>query len=203
MLKDISLQLSSGRIYGLKGNNGSGKTMLLRAICGFIFMDTGEIIVDGKQLGKEMSFPENTGVLIENPSFIEGYTGFQNLKVLSMIRNRVGDQELRESLIRVGLDPDDRRAYKKYSLGMKQRLGIACAIMEHPNLILLDEPVNALDENGIKLVRQILQEEKERGALIIVACHDKEELELLSDKIYTMAEGSITGETDEKKMEQN
>jgi ABC-2 type transport system ATP-binding protein len=142
-------------------------------------------------------------VLIENPSFIEGYTGFQNLKVLSMIRNRVGDQELRESLIRVGLDPDDRRTYKKYSLGMKQRLGIACAIMEHPNLILLDEPVNALDENGIKLVRQILQEEKERGALIIVACHDREELELLSDKIYTMAEGSITGETDEKKMEQN
>ena len=191
ILKDINLNLESGIVYVLKGKNGSGKTMLMRLICGLIYPTKGEVRVDGKVLGKEIAFPENIGALIENPSFINEYTGFENLSLLAKIRNRITDEDIDETLRRVGLDPSDKRNYKKYSLGMKQRLGIAAAIMEKPNLLILDEPVNAIDDDGIQSIRQILNEEKRRGAICVIACHDKEELIFLSDEIIEIKEGCI------------
>jgi ABC-2 type transport system ATP-binding protein len=190
VLDNINLELTSGKVYGLKGKNGSGKTMLMRAICGLIRTD-GSIEIDGKILGKDMSFPKSIGVLIENPAFISNYTGFKNLKVLASIQNRIGDEDIRKALRQVQLDPDDKRTYRKYSLGMKQKLGIAAAFMENPDIIILDEPINALDEAAAKQVHEILDEQKNRGALIIIACHDKEELEMLSDEIIEISEGTV------------
>lgn len=192
ILDGINLELTSGKVYGLKGKNGSGKTMLMRAICGLIRTE-GTIEIDGKILGKDMSFPESIGVLIENPAFINNYTGFKNLKVLASIQNRIGDEDIKKALRQVQLDPDDKRTYRKYSLGMKQKLGIAAAFMENPDIIILDEPINALDEAAAKQIHEILDEQKERGALIIIACHDKEELEMLSDEIIEIYEGKIIG----------
>jgi ABC-2 type transport system ATP-binding protein len=190
VLNNINLEFTSGKVYGLKGKNGSGKTMLMRAICGLIRTD-GSIEIDGKILGKDISFPESIGVLIENPSFISNYTGFKNLKVLASIQNRIGDEDIRKALRQVQLDPDDKRTYRKYSLGMKQKLGIAAAFMENPDIIILDEPINALDEAAAKQVHEILDEQKNRGAIIIIACHDKEELEMLSDEIIEISEGTV------------
>lgn len=192
ILENINLEFENGRVYGLRGSNGSGKTMLMRAICGLIIPESGEINIDGDILGKDISFPKSVGALIENPSFISSYTGFRNLKLLASIQNKISDDEIRGAIKAVGLNPEDKRTFRKYSLGMKQRLGIACAIMENPDIIILDEPVNALDEHGIELVRNILKEQKDRGALIIIACHDKTELEYLSDEIYEIYEGKIT-----------
>lgn len=191
VLIDINLDMEGGKVYGLKGKNGSGKTMLMRAICGLIVPTSGTVTINGEVLGKQISFPRSVGVLIENPSFIAGYTGFKNLQVLASIQNRIGDEEIRETIQQVGLDPDDKRTYRKYSLGMKQRLGIAAAVMEKPDIVILDEPINALDENGALKVRDILKEQKDRGAVIILACHDSEELALLSDEIIQIAEGRI------------
>ncbi len=192
ILVDMNLTFESGKVYGLKGKNGSGKTMLMRAISGLIIPTRGEIIIDEEVLGKDISFPRSIGVLIENPSFIHNYTGFKNLKILASIQKKIGDNDIKETLKRVGLDPEDKRTYKKYSLGMKQRLGIAAAIMEKPDIVILDEPINALDENGAKEIRNILSELKENGSVIIIACHDTDELEFLSDEIYTIYEGKIT-----------
>lgn len=191
VLDDICLELESGNIYGIRGSNGSGKTMLMRAISGLIYASSGNVIIGNVILGKDISFPPSVGLLLENPDFIATYTGYKNLQLLAQIKGKASPEDIREALVRVGLNPDDKRIYGKYSLGMKQRLGIACAIMEKPDLILLDEPVNALDDRGILLVREILREEKKRGALIILACHDKEELELLADEILYIAEGRI------------
>lgn len=192
VLDDISLRLEGARVYGLKGKNGSGKTMLMRAVCGLIHTE-GLIDINGQQMGKDISFPPSVGVLIENPSFISNYTGLKNLEVLASIQKRIGREEICEALKKVGLEPDDKRTYRKYSLGMKQRLGIAAAIMEKPDIVILDEPVNALDETGAKSIREILQELKEQGSLIILACHDTEELKFLSDEIYEISEGKIVG----------
>ncbi len=192
VLDNINLELTNGKIYGLKGKNGSGKTMLMRAICGLIRTE-GTIEIDGKILGKDMSFPESIGALIENPAFISNYTGFKNLKVLASIQNRINDEDIRKALRLVQLDPNDKRTYRKYSLGMKQKLGIAAAFMENPDIIILDEPINALDEAAAKQIHEILEEQKKRGALIIIACHDKEELEMLSDEIIEIYEGKIVG----------
>ena len=191
VLKDINLHLEGGKVYGLKGKNGSGKTMLMRAVCGLILPTGGSITINGEQLGKQISFPRSVGILIENPSFIPGYTGLKNLSVLAAIQKRVGEDEIRETLEKIGLDPDDKRTYRKYSLGMKQRLGIAAAVMENPDIVILDEPINALDESGAKQVRTILKEQKERGAVCIIACPDSEELNFLSDEIIEIAEGRI------------
>ncbi|MDD3240547.1 MAG: ATP-binding cassette domain-containing protein [Lachnospira sp.] len=190
VLDDVNLTLESGKVYGLKGKNGSGKTMLMRAICGLIHTD-GEIIIDGETLGKQISFPRSVGVLIENPSFIAGYTGMKNLQILASIQNRIGEDDIRQTLEEIGLDLDDKRTFRKYSLGMKQRLGIAAAIMEKPDIVILDEPINALDESGAKQVREILKSQKERGAVCIVACHDTEELKFLSDEIIEIHDGRI------------
>lgn len=193
VLEDITLTMQGGKIYGLKGPNGCGKTMLMRAISGLIMPSSGSVEIDGQELGKDISFPPSIGLLIEYPSFVNGYTGLKNLQMIASIQNKITEEQVREAIQRVGLNPDDKRTFKKYSLGMKQKLGIACAIMENPELIILDEPVNALDEAGISMVRDILHDYRKKGALIIIACHDKEELEFLSDEIYSISEGKITG----------
>ena len=201
VLDNVNLELESGMVYGFKGKNGSGKTMLMRAISGLIKVK-GEIEIDGKILGKDFTFPPSIGILIENPSFISNYTGFENLKTLASIRERIDDDKIRQTLTEVGLEPDDKRTFKKYSLGMKQRLGIAAAIMEDPDIIILDEPINALDDSGTEQVRQILMKHKQRGALIIIACHDADELEFLSDEIIEIAEGRIQPKKDKKSNKQ-
>lgn len=195
ILRDINLEFTGGKVYGLRGKNGSGKTMLMRAICGLITQDSGIIDINGKILGKDISFPESIGVLIENPAFIGNYTGFKNLKVLASIQNRIGDEQIRKALEDIGLDPDDKRTYRKYSLGMKQKLGIAAAVMENPDIIILDEPINALDDVSVEKVHDILEEQKKRGAVIIIACHDKEELDQLSDEIIEISDGRIINKT--------
>ena len=193
VLKNINLTLESGKVIGLKGKNGSGKTMLMRAISGLILPTSGQVYINDKELGRQISFPPSIGILIENPSFISNYTGFKNLKILASIQNRISDDEIRDAIRKVGLDPDDKRTFKKYSLGMKQRLGIAAAIMERPDIVILDEPINALDEAGAGLIKGLLDELKANGSLIIIACHDTEELNYLSDEIYEIYDGEITG----------
>lgn len=191
LLDHISLEFRGGKVYGLQGKNGSGKTMLMRAVCGLITLSDGEIDIDGEILHKDISFPRNIGALLENPSFLNGYTGLENLKLLADIQGGIEEKELRDCLAKVGLDADDKRVYRKYSLGMKQKLGIAAAVMGSPDIVILDEPINAIDEAGVEKVREILRGLKERGSVIIVACHDREELELLSDEIIKISKGRI------------
>ena len=145
VLKDINLEFTGGNVYGLSGKNGCGKTMLMRAICGLIKPTKGEIIINDKTLGKDMSFPESVGALIENPAFLNNYSGFDNLRLLADIKGIATDEEIRETMTKVGLNPDDPKKYRKYSLGMKQKLGIACAVMEKPDIVILDESINAID----------------------------------------------------------
>ena len=198
ILDNINITFESGKCYGLKGKNGSGKTMLMRAVSGLITATKGAVIIDGETLGKEISFPRSIGVLIENPACIANYTGYKNLELLACIQNRIGKEEIQKTMEDVGLEPDDKRKYRKYSLGMKQKLGIASAFMEKPDIIILDEPINAIDEAGVIKVKKMIQEAKNRGAVIITACHDAEELQELSDEIIQIAEGRIVkdGKTD-------
>ena len=168
VLDNVNLELTSGKVYGLKGKNGSGKTMLMRVICGLISATEGTVEIDGKILGKDMTFPDSVGVLIENPAFIGNYTGFKNLKVLASIQNRVDDEHIREVIRQVGLDPDLKRHVRKYSLGMRQRLGLAQAIMENPKILILDEPFNGLDKDGVKEMREYLLSYKEQGKTILI-----------------------------------
>ncbi|MGL4731780.1 MAG: ABC transporter ATP-binding protein [Clostridium sp.] len=191
ILSNINLRMEQGKIYGLKGKNGSGKTMLMRAICGLILPTEGEVIINDEVLGTDISFPRSIGALIENPGFIENYSGYKNLKILADIQGKIDDEQIRKTISLVGLEPDDKKKFKKYSLGMKQKLGIAAAIMENPDIIILDEPINALDEKSVSIVREILHEHRDRGALILVSCHDSEELEYLSDEIFIIENGSI------------
>lgn len=192
ILDDITVEFQSGKIYGLRGTNGSGKTMLMRAIAGLILPNKGNVVIDGVELGKGNSFPESMGLLLEYPSFVNGYTGYKNLKMIASINKKIDDEQIRKSIEQVGLDPDDKRSFRKYSLGMKQKLGIACAIMENPELLILDEPFNALDAAGIKMVHDILNEFKSNNKLVIIACHDKEEMEVVADEIYEIYEGKVT-----------
>lgn len=191
ILSDINLELEGGRIYGLKGQNGCGKTMLMRTICGLIIPDSGRIIINDEELHKDIEFPRSIGALIENPAFLMKYTGYDNLKLLASLQKGLYADDIRTSLRRACLDPDDKRIYRKYSLGMKQKLGIANAIMGEPELIILDEPINALDEESVDKIKGVLIELRDSGKLIIIACHDKEELEYLSDEIIEMKEGRI------------
>ncbi len=186
VLDNISMELHSGRAVGLKGRNGSGKTMLMRMIAGLIFPTEGRITIDGEVLGTDIAFPKSIGILLENPAFLENHTGYQNLKILADIEGKIGDKEINKAIWRVGLDSNDLKKYKKYSLGMKQRLGIAAAIMEKPDLLILDEPTNALDDSGIELLQKIVREETERGALVILSCHDGELLKGMTDEIYEL-----------------
>lgn len=191
VLKDISLCLSSGRIYGLKGKNGAGKTMLLRLICGLIVPTSGKVLIDDMQLHKDMSFPKNVGILIENPGFLRDHTGYKNLEILASIKGVAQKQTITELMDYFDLDSSSKKKVRAYSLGMKQKLGIIAALMEDPNLILLDEPLNALDDLSSEKLKQVLIERKQAGALIIVASHDIEVLESLADEIIEIKNGSI------------
>lgn len=198
VIKDISMELQSGAVYGFKGINGSGKTMLMRLISGLIRPSQGEISMNGKILGKDISFPNSIGVFLENPAFLDAYSGFNNLKLLASIKSVASDDDIRNTLLRVGLDPDSNKKYKKYSLGMKQRLGIAAAIMEKPEIVILDEPTNSLDEDGVNLVKHIVRNEKERGALVVVSCHDEEILKGMSDEVFLLEQGRLIGHITEE-----
>lgn len=191
VIDHVTLHLKPGNIYGLQGKNGSGKTMIIKAMCGLIRLHEGEVIVGGLILGKDRDFPESVGASIEMPGFIGRYTAFKNLKVLANLRGVISDLEIEETLKIVGLEDIGKKKYRHFSLGMKQKLGIAAAIMEHPKLILLDEPANALDEQSVRNLRIILQKEKERGALIVLSSHDAEELSILSDEIFVIENGHI------------
>lgn len=191
ILNDINLELFKGKIYGFKGKNGSGKTMLFRALCGLIKPSNGTIEINNKILGKDISFPESIGILIEYPGFLPNLTGYENLKLISQINNKINEKQIKDSINLVGLNPDDKKVFKKYSLGMKQRLGIAQALMENPDLIILDEPTNALDSDALILIKNLLLKLKNDNKLILIASHDKDELEFLSDEIFYIENGSI------------
>lgn len=191
VLQDVTMKMYSGKIYGLQGINGSGKTMLMRAIIGFIRPSSGTVLINDKILSKDIEFPESIGFLLETPSFLDRYSGFDNLKILADIKRDLSEQEIRDTLRRVGLEPYDKKKYRKYSLGMKQRLGIAAAIMGEPDIVILDEPTNALDSEGIGMVKTILAQQKERGALVIISCHDLNLLKEISDEVFLLEGGKI------------
>jgi len=191
ILENVNLQWQGGRVYGLEGPNGSGKTMLLRLIAGLIRPTSGCVAVDGKRLGENMDFPASMGLLLETPAFLPGYTGYKNLELLASIQGKADAGQIRKTILDVGLAPEDKRKYRKYSLGMKQRLGVAAAIMEIPDLILLDEPTNALDADGVENICRLIRRERNRGALVVVACHDGEILKTVSDEIYTVVNGVV------------
>lgn len=191
VLKDITVSMDRGRVYGLQGKNGCGKSMLMRVICGLVLPTSGKVVINGEELGKDISFPKSIGILIEKPGFLNSYTGFQNLEALAWIKKTAGRADIIEALQRVGLEGMMNKKYKTYSLGMKQKLGIAAAIMEKPDIIILDEPANALDEKSEKRLWEIVKEEKKRGALVIISCHTSELLEEAADEIYKMDRGEI------------
>lgn len=193
ILDNINLELDGAKIYGIEGINGSGKTMLMRAILGFIKGDTGQVIVNGEALTERGRFPQNVGFLLENPAFLDNYSAKDNLKFIADINKKVGDKEIEDYLNKVDLDPTSKKIYKKFSLGMKQRLGIAAAFFESPELLVLDEPMNALDSDGVEKVKKMIFDHKAKGGLCFLSCHDKEILEELADEIIKIHEGRIEG----------
>lgn len=198
VLDNVSYTFKSGFVYGLYGQNGSGKTMLLRAISGLINLDSGSIFIDGEKLHDKIEFPPETGIVIENMELLPECSAKRNLQMLAKIKNIADEKDISLSLERVGLDPDSDKKVKKFSLGMKQRLNIAQAIFENQKIILLDEPTNALDEDAVQLIYKIIREEKSRGATIIVATHHKEDLKEVCDVILKIAEGKIVEENENK-----
>ena len=189
VLRDVNMTFSPGKIYGLQGINGSGKTMLLRLISGLVRPSKGQILIDGKELGKRIEFPKSMGLLIENPAFIGAYSAFENIKLLSSISQRVSDEDIREAIVMVGLDPDDRLPYKKFSLGMKQRLGIAISLLGNPDFLILDEPINGLDPEGVYEIRKMLETlNRQYGTTIMIASHILSELHKLATD-YAIIDG--------------
>lgn len=186
ILNNVSYNFEYGKIYGIYGHNGSGKTMLLRAIAGLLVPDSGSVVIDGKVLHKDMSFPPSIGIVIENMNLLPQYNAFDNLKILGKIKKTATDEDIKTALERVGLKSDLK--VKKFSLGMKQRLNIAQAVFEKQKIILLDEPTNALDNDGVQLIYKLLKEEKERGALVVITTHHKEDLEEVCDVVLKMTE---------------
>ena len=189
ILDDISMKLEDGKIYGFVGRNGSGKTMLMRHILGFIYATKGSIVIDGKVMGKDIDIPDGVGAIIENPGFIPELSGIKNLKILAAIRGKIGTKEIRDAMLLVGLNPDEKKSVKKYSLGMKQRLGLAQALMENPETIILDEPMNGLDNGGVTEIRELLLQRKEKGNLILIASHN--DINVLCDEIFYFDKGRI------------
>ena len=198
VLDNVSYTFKSGFVYGLYGQNGSGKTMLLRAISGLINLDSGSIFIDGEKLHDKIEFPPETGIVIENMELLPECSAKKHLQMLAKIKNIADEKDIIFSLERVGLDPDSDKKVKKFSLGMKQRLNIAQAIFENQKIILLDEPTNALDEDAVQLIYKIIREEKSRGATIIVATHHKEDLKEVCDVILKITEGKIVEENENK-----
>lgn len=194
VLKDICLEMKGGTVYGLQGKNGSGKTMLMRAISGLIRPTSGRIVINGEQLHKNISIPRSIGLLLENPSLLPEYDASQNLKLLAKMQGGVPEDEIRQLIRDVGLEDAGHKKVEKYSLGMKQRLGIAAAILGSPDIILLDEPINAIDGEGVEEIRILILSLKNEKRIIIVACHDKEEMNLLADEIVHLRDGRIEGQ---------
>lgn len=190
VLNHVSCELRSGKIYGITGRNGSGKTMLFRLICGLIYPTKGEILVDGQKVAC-CTEKLRIGLMLENIGLYQDLTVLQNLTCLAKINGKAGKEEIYEAIHRVGLEPEDKRKIKKYSLGMKQRAVIAQAIMEKPEVLILDEPSNALDSAGVQDLRKIVRQEAERGAIVLIASHNKEDIDILSDQIYEMEQGNL------------
>ena len=193
VLSHINLSLNSGYVYGFVGPNASGKTMLFRVLSGLISATTGIVSLNGKILKKAFPVLPNLGILLENVSLYPELTGYENLDYLAKFNHKIDKAGIIEALQRVGLDPADKRKYGKYSLGMKQRLAIAQAVMESPDILMLDEPTNALDQDSVKLIRGLIESEKERGAIVLLASHNKEDIQLLCDHTFTMDGGAIVG----------
>lgn len=192
ILKSINISFEEGRIHGLIGRNGSGKTMLMKCICGFIRPTSGIITVGGKQIGKDIDFPENMGIIIEAPGFIPYYSGYKNLKLLAGLRGKIGKNEIIKSMEQVGLDPYLKRHVRKYSLGMRQRLGLAQAIMENPDLLILDEPMSGLDKEGVSDMRGYLKLFRKQGKTILIASHSAEDISILCDTVCEMDKGVLS-----------
>lgn len=192
ILKYVTVQFDKGMIHGLIGRNGSGKTMLMKCICGFVRPTSGTVQVAGKQIGKDCDFPESVGIIIETPGFIPYYSGFRNLKLLADLNKRIGKEEIRRTMQKVGLDPELKRHVRKYSLGMRQRLGLAQAIMENPDLLILDEPMNGLDKEGVADMRKYLLDLKAQSKTILIASHSAEDIDILCDTVCEMDKGVLS-----------
>lgn len=192
ILKNVTVAFEKGKIHGLIGRNGSGKTMLMKCICGFVEPIQGTIHVAGKQVGKDCDFPENVGMIIETPGFIPYYSGYKNLKLLADLNKKIGKEQIKDAMRQVGLDPELKRHVRKYSLGMRQRLGLAQAIMESPDLLILDEPMNGLDKDGVADMRNYLLDLKAQGKTILIASHSAEDIEVLCDTVCEMDKGTLT-----------
>lgn len=191
ILHDINISMEQGKVYGISGNNGSGKTVLMKCICGFLPVTEGMIRVGGKIIGAEVDFPESIGVIIETPGFLTNLTGMRNLEILAGLQGKITKNEIREAICKAGLDPGLKKSVAKYSLGMRQRLGIAQAIMEDPEFLILDEPFNGLDKHGVEDIRNLLLGLKKDGKTIILASHNSEDIRILCDKVYEMDGGRI------------
>ncbi|MCI9151061.1 MAG: ATP-binding cassette domain-containing protein [Lachnospiraceae bacterium] len=191
VLDHVSLKVEKGTICGLVGRNGSGKTVLMKVICGFILPDSGQVSVDGKRIGKDCDFPKETGVIIENPGFSQYISGAKNLRNLASINQKISQDEIARVMELVGLNAQDRKWVSKYSLGMRQRLGIAQAIMEGQSLLILDEPMNGLDQEGVEDMRKLFQNLREQGKTILLASHSREDIAMLCDEVYEMEHGVI------------
>ena len=191
VLKDVCFEFQEGKIYGIVGNNGSGKTVLMKCICGFLNPSSGKILVNYKEIGKDVDFPEDIGVIIETPGFLPNLTGMKNLEILASLQHKIGKERIQEVLQTVGLDPKLKKPVSKYSLGMRQRLGIAQAVMEDPSILILDEPFNGLDKHGVEEIRKILLELKKEGKSILLASHNAEDIRILCDRVFEMDGGIL------------
>ncbi len=191
ILNNVSIKFEIGKIHGLIGRNGAGKTMLLKCICGFVIPDSGSIIVEGKCIGTDCDVPDNIGIIIEAPGFLPNYDGFTNLRFLAAIKNKITKEQIIKAIEDVGLDAKSKKHVGKYSLGMRQRLGIAQAIMENPDVLILDEPMNGLDNQGVTEIRTLLAEMKKNGKTIILASHSKEDIDVLCDTVHEMDHGQF------------
>lgn len=191
ILHDIHISMEQGKVYGISGNNGSGKTVLMKCICGFLPVTSGSIRIDGKIIGTEIDFPESIGVIIETPGFLIHLSGLRNLELLASLRGQISTEEIRRAIIRAGLNPDLKKPVAKYSLGMRQRLGIAQAIMEDPKFLILDEPFNGLDKHGAADIRALLLKLKQRGKTILLASHNSEDIRILCDRVFEIDGGRI------------
>ena len=192
VLHGVTRDFEAGRIHGIVGNNGSGKTVLMKCICGFLIPTEGEVIVNGKRVGKDVDFPPGLGLIIETPGFLPNMTGVKNLEILASLNKKIGLEEIAAAIRRVGLDPLMKKPVGKYSLGMRQRLGIAQAIMEDPALLILDEPLNGLDKHGVREMRQLIKGLKEQGKTILLASHNQGDIDELCDTVCEMDAGVMT-----------
>ena len=192
VLKNVSISFEKGKIHGIVGRNGSGKTVLFKCICGLMHPEEGVILVNGKRVGRDVDMPEDIGAIIEAPGFLPNYSGYKNLRFLANIRRKIGKEEILNVLKTVGLDPESRKHVGKYSLGMRQRLGIAQAIMEDPEILILDEPMNGLDNAGVQDIRALLLKLKEQGKTILLASHNHEDIAALCDTVHEMDGGILS-----------